>query len=94
MSRLSESEAVLAPAPDLGLPRELAQDFLYFHIDVARRARMRMDAAHAWSSDYHNDHVEREAAIAQASKHYSALIAMGGVQDALLEQLARAEGVR
>ena len=74
------------------LTRRQIETFLYEHLSIAARARMRMDASRSWSTEYHTDYRAREIALAQASRHYRALLSMGAI-DPLLAQMAMTEGL-
>lgn len=89
---LSPEESMLAD-DQVGAAREAIEGWLYEHLAIAGRARLRMDAAKSWSHEYHQDFVARDRAIAQASRHYNQLRLLGPV-DPLLEQMAITEGVK
>lgn len=72
---------------------QLHEDFLYFHLLVARNARMTMDRMQEWSLDYLAKYQERAQALLAASRHYQALRAMGPVIEPLLDSMAMAEGL-
>lgn len=78
--------------PQTAIERERIEDFLYFHLDVARRARLVMDAMREWSMAYAMKHREREVALAAASRNYEHLRDSGGIPP-LLAEMALHEGL-
>lgn len=89
---LSPDESALdGSAPGAG--REKLEAFLYEHLSLAARARMRMDSARSWNYDYHLDYRGREIALEAASRCYRALLDMGGEIEPLLAQMFITEGL-
>lgn len=83
-----------APPPDAPPSRESLETLLYMHLSTAARARLRMESARSWGTEYHADYRTRELALAQATRHLGALRSMGdGTVDALLLQMALTEGI-
>lgn len=78
--------------PSEPLSPEMLESLLYQHLHVAAQARLRMDAARSWSSDYHADFTARERALEHAAKHYRALRELGPI-DPLLARMATNEGL-
>jgi hypothetical protein len=72
--------------------REQLETFLYEHLAIAARARLRIDASRSWSHEYHLDYRAREIALEAASRHYRALTELGGIEP-LLAQMAKNEGL-
>lgn len=75
------------------LQQELTEQFLYFHLEVARKARLWMDSARTWSTEYNAKYRERELAIAAAVRHYHALERLGEIPPDL-DRMAMVEGLR
>lgn len=72
--------------------REQAETFLYLHLSTAARSRLAMDRATNYVEYAEHDRAWRHA-VGEAVKHYRALLNMGGAMDALLAQMAAAEGL-
>lgn len=93
LGHLSAAEEDLAPKPEIeGLSQEMHEQLLYEHLHVAQQARLRMDSARAWSTDYHKDFTDRERAIRRAREHYRALQEMGRL-DPFLDRMAITEDI-
>lgn len=89
---LSRAEDELAgEAPEQGLLRAQHEDWLYFHLTVARAALVAMESARPLGATYIAKHRERSNALARASVHYLKLLDMGGVPP-LLADMVLAEG--
>lgn len=88
---LSAQELAIAPAFDHPM-REHHETWLYYHLVQAANARSDMDRAGCWG-DHEDARRVRENAIARASHHYKALIAMNPMLEPLLAQMALTEGL-
>ncbi len=93
MSAVMESaEQSLAVEAELArIRREQHEDWLYFHLVCARNAARELDRLDYDSHEHRLKRLERERALAQASKHYLRLLDTGGVTP-LLASMALAEG--
>jgi len=83
LGTLSEDEQTLGAQVIPG-SRETLETFLYEHLMLAARARLRMDSARKWGPEYDRDYRAREIALDAASKHYRALLDLGGEIEPLL----------
>lgn len=72
-------------------PPPLAEDLLYFHLQVAQRAGLRMAARNMWDDEYAALYRERENALARARLHYQTLLAQGHQIPPLLAAMVERE---
>ena len=72
--------------------REFTEDLAYFHLSVARDARVRMDRM-AWSLEYAELHESREHAIEGAKRQFNTLRNGRHEIPELLLTMARNEGI-
>lgn len=90
MSLLSAAEFTMVE-DGMAQRRERHESFLYLHITTAARARRAMDRAPSFEAFAHHERV-RAQALAEASRHYTSLLNLGGLIDVLLAQLIEDEG--
>ncbi|HSW83487.1 MAG TPA: hypothetical protein VLH12_08435 [Usitatibacter sp.] len=72
---------------------EAEQCWLFFHLDCARRARMRMDRMQTWNLQYVNEYRAHELALAGAERHYALLQSAGAPIPDLLATMYITEGL-
>ncbi len=90
---LSPDEAALTSAVEMSAAeREVAEDWLYFHLDCARRARESMDRL-AWGSEYEFHFGTRRRAIEAATHHLRRLYRAGAQLPPLLERMVQREEI-
>lgn len=81
------------PVPSVVHPmREHHETWLYFHLVQAANARLEMERERSWC-EYEEARISRANSVAQASKHYRALLSMGPVIEPLLDRMAMTEGL-
>lgn len=93
---LSRAEQALdgeqaAPALFDQATREFTEDWLYFHLDCARRARAAMDRLTEWGIEYQHHYLARQQALEAAAIHYRRLLRHGFGIPELLARMALAE---
>jgi hypothetical protein len=91
MSAILDEHGVAFAAPIDTSEREFRETWLYYHLTEAGDARRRMDRAPTWG-DYEDARQIRAHALERASKHYRALLNLGGQMEQLLARMALAEG--
>jgi hypothetical protein len=72
----------------------LHEDWLYIHLVAATSADRAMDRMRTWGPEYHHEFTRRRHAIERASVHYHKLLNAKVELTPLLEQMARAAGLR
>jgi hypothetical protein len=77
---------------DTRTPIEKEEDWLYFHLDCAQRARRRLEKLQPGQQFDHELHTRRLAVFA-AMKHMALLARMHSPIPPLLEQMLRSEGL-
>lgn len=87
-----DEEALGIPAKNDRTVVEMEEDWLYFHLDVARRARQRIEDLDV-GEEYAHEIASRRAALLGAMKHFDLLRRMKSPLPALLEQMMLAEGL-
>lgn len=86
-----ESELGGTDAPLAETAREVSEDWLYFHIECARRAREAMDRISVWGNDYAYQFSLRAQAIEAARVHLRRLLRGGAQLPPLLERMVQRE---
>lgn len=90
-----------AIALDLALPQEIderttiekEEDWVYFHLTLARGCRVRLMHMELASAEYGDEVANRRAAITSAMKHAELLRRMDSQIPPFLDSLMRAEGL-
>jgi hypothetical protein len=90
---LSGDSAADAHMPETLDSIETEHCWLFFHLDCARRARMRMDRMKTWNLAYVNEYRAHELALAGAERHYALLQSAGAPIPDLLARMLITEGL-